>query len=119
MSNSNGTGGGQLHVARLPFGEESALVGGVNRLAGILAGADELVAQAVVKMVTFGGGISFAGTADGGALSVTVFFGRDRQKKYAASPEGLQALLDAVIGWEPAKPVELRPRPAVVGDRRH
>jgi hypothetical protein len=118
MSNSTGTNGAPLHAARLPFGDESSPAENTTRFPGILEGHEKELAEAVVNMVLVGGGISFAGTADGGAISVTVFYGRERQKKYAASPEALQALLEAITGWSPAKPVEMRPRPAGNGDRR-
>lgn len=118
MVNSTSTNGAPLHAALLPFGDDGLADTDGNRFAGILEGSEKELAEAVVNMVMVGGGVSFAGTADGGAVSVTVFYGRYSKKRYAASPEALQALLEAMAGWTPSKPLEMRPRGSGNGDRR-
>jgi hypothetical protein len=112
MSNSNGPMSAPLHAARSPFGDE--LVGGqaADRLPGILAGNEKLIQEAAVNMVLRGGGFMLSGTRDAGAVGVHVFWGKTVQKRYAASPEALGALLEAVSRWEPAQPTPLRSRPA-------
>jgi hypothetical protein len=100
-----------------PFGDPGPAEAGSGRLTGILAGSEQLLAQAAVHLVEVGGGLLVAGTRDGGAISLTAFYGRNKATRYAASPEELQALLERLVGWEPAKPVPFPPRTLSVGDR--
>jgi len=89
----------------LPFGSDGPLSGKTDRLAGILAGQEKAIAEAICNVVLHGGGMLLHGTKDGGAVAVHVFYGDARQVRYAASPEALYALLDLVSSWSPAQPV--------------
>lgn len=52
--------------------------------------------DALVTVLTSGCGLLLSPTSDGGALSVTLYFGEDRGKDYAASSDELLAVLSAV-----------------------
>jgi len=117
--NSTPTRNGQVQPARLPFDDDSDPAPPSERFAGILAGNEKAIAEAACHMIQVGGGLGLSGTSDGGAVSVTVFYGRMSRKKYAASPETLAALLEAVCAWRPAQPLEMRPTRLSERDRRH
>lgn len=118
MTNSTPPPPMQLHGRRSPFGDEDPSPAGGNRLPGILAGNEQLLMEAAVHMVLVGGAICYSSTRDGGAISVIVFYGRERFPKYAASPEALSALLEAVSHWEPAQPLNGALRPSVKAQAR-
>lgn len=95
----------------LPFGDDGPLSSKTDRLAGILAGHEKAIAEAICNVVLRGGGMLLHGTKDGGAVALHVFYGDARQVRYANSPEALGALLEVVSGWTPAKGVLRSPTP--------
>ena len=111
MTNGQMPGSGKLGLGSLPFGEDEPADTSGSRLPGILAGNEKAIAEAVVNMTLRGGGLMIHGTSDAGAVAVHVFYGQLKQKRYAASPEALGALLEAVSGWTPAQPVLRSPTP--------
>lgn len=52
--------------------------------------------EAVIRQVLSGRGVLLAQTSDGGALSITVYDGDDRERAYPSSPEELEALIEAL-----------------------
>lgn len=89
----------------LPFGDDGPGDELGDRLPSILAGNEKALAEATVNLVVRGGGLLIHGTKDGGAIGLHVFYGQVKQVRYAASPEALQALLEALSGWTPAQPI--------------
>jgi hypothetical protein len=95
-----------------PFGDDGPADTTGDRLPAILEGNEAQLAEAVVHMVVVGGGLLASGTRDGGAIGLHVFYGRNKWSKYAASPEALSALLEAISHWEPKTPVPVALRPS-------
>lgn len=110
MTNRNTQAPVPLGTGASPFGDLPSSEAPVDRLPGILAGNEKQLAEAVVNMVLVGGGLLVHGTRDGGAIALHVFWGKTKQTRYAASPETLQAFLEALSQWAPAQPVPLAPR---------
>jgi hypothetical protein len=107
MTNGSTTPATNKRGGLSPFGEDDPGDTRDSRLPGILAGAEKQLAEAAVHMLLVGGGVLFSGTKDGGAVAVHVFWGRSKWTRYAASPEALQALLDAISGWTPVSGSEI------------
>lgn len=109
MSNSTPKTPVPLGTGVSPFGDTGPADTNGDRLPAILEGNEAALAEAVVHMVVVGGGLLVSGTRDGGALGIHVFYGRNKWSKYAASPEALSALLEAISHWEPKTPVPIAP----------
>lgn len=88
MSNSGSSSNGPLHAARSPFGDEDLPTEAIDRLPGILAGNEKLIAEAVTNVVLRGGGLLVHGTRDGGAVALHFFYGKLKSPRYAASQIG-------------------------------
>lgn len=66
-----------------------------GRVAGITDLEPSVWKDALVTVLTSGCGLLLSPTSDGGALSVTLYYGDDRAKDYAASSEELSDVLAA------------------------
>lgn len=65
------------------------------RAATITDLADSFWKATVQTVMSSGCGLLLSPTSDGGAISVTLYYGDDRAKDYASSPEELEAVLSA------------------------
>lgn len=65
--------------------------------------------SAILGVLGNGHGIMFGVTRDGGAVSVTIYAGEDKQRKYCSDSIELDDLLDLIaIAANPRPPTELR-----------
>lgn len=65
------------------------------RVGKIVAVEERLLADAIGRILVSGCAVLFSPTSDGGAVSLTVYFGDERARDYAASAEEFEASLEA------------------------
>jgi hypothetical protein len=69
---------------------------GANRVDDITKGKAPAIGEVVCDLVGAGLGVIFAPTRDGGAISVTILDGEDREKGYAGDSEQFDSILTAL-----------------------
>lgn len=69
---------------------------GPQRLDEVTADKASKLGEVVCNLIGAGYGIILAPTRDGGAISITLLDGDDREKGYAGDPEQLDGILEAL-----------------------
>jgi hypothetical protein len=67
-----------------------------SRVRGILDGRESALGEVVVRALVAGMGLLFTATRDGGAVGVHLYSGETRASDFCASPEDLDATLEAL-----------------------
>lgn len=88
--------GSQGHPAFNLWGGDAPVDRGGGRASALARHPGERWANLLSIVVGTGLGITISGTRDGGALALTLFTADGPSKRYAANPEELDALLDAL-----------------------
>lgn len=89
----------KLQPMRRILGQQS----GPNRLDDITKGKAARIGDIVCDVIGSGLGVILAPTRDGGAVSITLLDGEDREKGYAGDSEQLDGLLDALGDFATAR----------------
>lgn len=84
---------------------------GTARAHDLVVGRESSIGTAVVSALRGGLAVLIGITSDGGAVSLTVYDGQERQRTYAANPEELEAALDALRNFAAERDEEQEPKP--------
>lgn len=85
---------------------------GTARANAFVVGHESAIGTAVVDAVRVGLAVLLGITSDGGALSLTVYDGSERQRTYASNPDELEAALDALRDYAAERTEVDEPSPA-------
>lgn len=115
MANDTGTGTGRRVPRTSPTGRGGSFRklfdrrDGTSRVHGLVTGHAASFAIMVESALRAGCGILLAPTSDGGAISLTVFDGDDRQRTYLTNPEEVAEAVEVLQDLQSSRELGTEP----------